>query len=77
MKKFVLTSLAAAAVVLAGTNAHAEGRVIQLPGWVIVGHVQRPMVVVEANKVEPKLTLTELRQPFVERVETATQTSPF
>jgi hypothetical protein len=42
-----------------------------------VGRVQKPIASVDVSKIQPKLTLAELRQPFLDRSEVATQRDPF
>jgi hypothetical protein len=76
------TIIAAAVLVLAPTQAHAQetkpgGRVITISEVTIVGRVQKPIASVDVNKIQPKLTLAELRQPFLDRIEAATQKDPF
>jgi hypothetical protein len=43
----------------------------------IHGHDLRPMVVSDVSKATVKLPVTELRQPFVDRIEAATKREPF
>jgi hypothetical protein len=42
-----------------------------------VGRVQKPIAAVDVSKIQPKLTLAELRQPFLERIERALYRAPF
>ncbi len=85
MKKYLhaFVIVAAALAVLAPTEkAHAQetkpgGRVITISEVTIVGRVQKPIASVDVNKIQPKLTLAELRQPFLDRIEAATQKDPF
>jgi hypothetical protein len=78
-----LVIAAAALAILAPTKkAHAQetkpgGRVITISEVTIVGRVQKPIASVDVNKIQPKLTLAELRQPFLDRIEAATQKDPF
>ncbi len=62
-------------------KAHAQekpgGRVITISEVTIVGRVQKPIASVDVNKIQPKLTLAELRQPFLDRIEAATTKDPF
>ena len=62
---------------LDGGEARAEGRVITISEVTIVGRVQKPIASVDVNKIQPKLTLAELRQPFLDRIEAATVKDPF
>jgi hypothetical protein len=54
----------------------AQG-VLQIGEITIVGRVQKPVAVVDVAKIQPKLTLAELRQPFLERIEAAVRKDPF
>lgn len=76
--------LAAVAVVGLGLalahDASAQkggGRVITISEVTIVGRVQKPIASVDVNKIPPKLTLSELKQAFVDRIEAATKQDPF
>jgi hypothetical protein len=78
-----LSSLLAAplllAVVLVGDDASAQqkGGVITINEVTIVGRVQKPVASVDVSKIQPKLTLAELRQPFLDRIEEAARKDPF
>lgn len=76
-KKLLVSGAAFAAIAFAGADARAEGRVITLTEVTIVGRVQKPIASVDVNKIQPKLTLAELRQPFLDRIEAATLKDPF
>ena len=43
----------------------------------IVGRVQKPIAAVDVSRIQPKLTLAELRQPFLDRIEKAVYNDPF
>lgn len=43
----------------------------------IVGRVQKPVAAVDVSKIQPKLTLAELRQSFLDRIEEAARKDPF
>ena len=83
MKKYLAIIVAVAVAILAPTKkAHAQetkpgGRVITISEVTIVGRVQKPIASVDVNKIQPKLTLAELRQPFLERIEKAISRDPF
>ncbi len=79
MKKLVLSLLAIGAVVLGANDALAQQKngVITIGEVTIVGRVQKPIASVDVSKIQPKLTLAELRQPFLDRIEEATQHDPF
>lgn len=80
MRRALVTGLMAAGLVLASTHASAQekgGRVITISEVTIVGRVQRPIASVDVSKIPAKLTLAELRQPFLERIEAAAMKEPF
>jgi hypothetical protein len=76
---------AAAALVALGAFALSSGEasaadqkgVITINEVTIVGRVQKPVASVDVSKIQPKLTLAELRQPFIDRIEEATHSDPF
>ena len=47
------------------------------PVVAITGRIQKPIAAVDVARIRPKLTLSELRQPFVKRIEKAIYTEPF
>ncbi len=51
--------------------------VITLAEVTITGRVQKPIAAVDVNRIQPKLTLAELRQPFLDRIEQAVYKDPF
>jgi len=51
--------------------------VLQIGEITIVGRVQKPIAAVDVAKIQPKLTLAELRQPFLDRIEEAVKKDPF
>ncbi len=73
--------LLALALVLVASPALAQGKpkggVITLTEVEIVGRIQKPIASVDVNRIDPKLTLKELHQPFLDRVEQAIYTDPF
>jgi hypothetical protein len=82
-----LALVAAAAVDFAATAALADDSpqratkqgagVLQIGEITIVGRVQKPIAAVDVAKIQPKLTLAELRQPFLDRIEEAVRKDPF
>ena len=74
-----LLALTSVTVLAAGEGtARADGKgVITLREIEIVGRVQKPIAAVDVGKIPPKLTLAELRQPFLDRIEEAVQHDPF
>ncbi|HTV21770.1 MAG TPA: hypothetical protein VMG12_23935 [Polyangiaceae bacterium] len=81
----------AAAVVLAGLALLAlaaparaqqsapqnKGRVVTISEVTIVGRIQKPIAAVDVSRIQPKLALAELRQPFLQRIEEAIYRAPF
>ncbi len=70
----VLLALLAAA---APAHAQKKSNVITIGEVTIVGRVQKPIASVDVSKIQPKLTLAELRQPFLDRIEEAVRRDPF
>ncbi len=62
---------------LSSANAHAQGKVITISEVTIVGRVQKPIAAVDVSRIQPKMTLGELRQPFLDRIEEAIYHAPF
>ena len=57
--------------------AQKKGRVVTISEVTIVGRVQKPIAAVDVSRIQPKLTLAELRQPFLDRIEKAVYKDPF
>jgi hypothetical protein len=81
-----LASLVGGLMLLAPSDARAQGLmtppqkgggVITINEVTIVGRVQKPVASVDVSKIQPKLTLAELRQPFLDRIEEAARKDPF
>ena len=51
--------------------------VITLAEVTITGRVQKPIAAVDVGRINPHLTLTELRQPFLDRIEKVIYSDPF
>ncbi len=68
--------LAAAPSVLAQASA-SKGRVVTISEVTIVGRIQKPIAAVDVSRIQPKLTLAELRHPFLQKIEEAIFRSPF
>lgn len=78
--KTALSFLAVLALALVSDDASAQqqkGGVITINEVTIVGRVQKPVASVDVSKIQPKLTLAELRQPFLDRIEEAAKKDPF
>ena len=61
----------------AGAHGKQEGQILKVGEITIVGRVQKPIAAVDVAKIQPKLTLAELRQPFLDRIEEAVRKDPF
>jgi hypothetical protein len=72
---FAVGFLFAATPVLAQEKP-AKG-VITLAEVTIVGRIQKPIASVDVNRIQPKLTLQELRQPFLDKIEQVLYQDPF
>lgn len=72
-------AFALAAMSLAPSSAFAQkkGKVTELGEIVITGRVQKPVAAVDITRLAPKLSLSELRQPFLDRIEQAIYADPF
>lgn len=56
--------------------ARAQGRVVTISEVTIVGRVQKPIAAVDVSRIQPRLTLAELRQSFTDRIERALYRAP-
>jgi hypothetical protein len=79
-----LAALTALALLTFGAASSAqekkEGKqrgVITLAEVTITGRIQKPIAAVDVSRIQPKLTLAELRQPFLDRIEQAVFKDPF
>lgn len=82
-----LAVMAGLAVLTAAPSASADDQtqrstksqqgVLQIGEITIVGRVQKPIAAVDVAKIQPKLTLAELRQPFLDRIEEVVRKDPF
>ena len=76
--RFLVAPLLLAAVFLSDdASAQQKGGVITINEVTIVGRVQKPVASVDVSKIQPKLTLAELKQPFLDRIEQAATKDPF
>ena len=74
------SGLLVAAVLVCSSTAFAQkkgSRVVTISEVTIVGRVQKPIAAVDVSRIQPKLTLAELRQPFLDRIEKAIYSDPF
>jgi hypothetical protein len=75
--RFGLLVLAAGLLLSPPAAAQKKSRVITISEVTIVGRVQKPIAAVDVSRIQPKLTLAELRRPFVDRIEKAISKDPF
>jgi hypothetical protein len=81
----MMVGLVALALVSVGAVASAQDKgkdnkqrgVITLAEVTITGRIQKPIAAVDVSRIAPKLTLAELRQPFLDRIEAAIYKDPF
>ena len=84
MKK-TLVAIAFASLALLSLSGSTEAQerarggrgVITLTEVTITGRIQKPIAAVDVSRIQPKLTLAELRQPFLDRIEAAIYKDPF
>ena len=70
-------SLALVLLAPALATAQKKSRVVTISEVTIVGRVQKPIAAVDVSRIQPKLTLAELKQPFLDRIERAIYDNPF
>jgi hypothetical protein len=72
-----LATLSVSAAAFAQNAASSKSRVVTISEVTIVGRIQKPIAAVDVSRIQPKLTLAELRQPFLQKIEEAIYRSPF
>jgi hypothetical protein len=72
-----LLGILAVTFVAGSALAQKKSRVVTISEVTIVGRVQKPIAAVDVSRIQPKLTLAELRQPFLDRIERAISRDPF
>ena len=78
VKKMIsVSAMSAFSLIAAPASAQQPGKVITIGEVTIVGRVQKPIASVDVSKIQPKLTLAELKQPFLDRIEQAATKDPF
>lgn len=77
MKPIALATTLMMVAAAAPAFAQQKGRVVTISEVTIVGRVQKPIAAVDVSRIQPKLTLAELRQPFLDRIERAIYRAPF
>jgi hypothetical protein len=66
------------ALMLASSPARAQDdEMVTVREITIVGRIQKPIAAVDVSRIQPKMTLAELRQPFLDRIEKAIFRAPF
>jgi len=73
----LLVTVALASLSGVASADSAKGRVVTISEVTIVGRVQKPIAAVDVSRIQPKLTLAELKQPFVDRIEKSISRDPF
>jgi hypothetical protein len=74
----IVSAIALLVVAVPGVaSAQKKPRVVTISEVTIVGRVQKPIAAVDVSRIQPKLTLAELRQPFLDRIEKAVYHDPF
>ncbi len=79
LSAWLIIGASLAVVTLGSAPAAAQGgsRVVTISEVTIVGRVQKPIAAVDVSRIQPRLTLAELRQPFLDRIEEALYRDPF
>jgi len=78
MNRALIFSLVGGLLLTSGyASAQGKSRVVTISEVTIVGRVQKPIAAVDVSRIQPKLTLAELRQPFLDRIEKALYRDPF
>ena len=72
-----IATLVSVATIGFAPGARAEDRVVTITEVTIVGRVQKPIATVDVSRIRPKLSLGELKEPFLYRIEKALVDSPF
>jgi hypothetical protein len=79
--RWLSAALGFVAVAITTTGAVAQERkprgVITLDVVHITGRIQKPIAAIDVGRLQPKLTLGELRQPFIDRIGQAMYKEPF
>ncbi|HMY15221.1 MAG TPA: hypothetical protein PKA58_02780 [Polyangium sp.] len=81
MRRAMMIAAGLLALSIADKPAHAQeekGRgAITLTEVTITGRIEKPIAAVDVARIQPRLTLAELRQPFLDRIEQAIYKAPF
>jgi len=73
----VFGSMALTLLVSSVALAQKKPRVVTISEVTIVGRVQKPIAAVDVSRIQPKLTLGEMREPFIGRIGKAIEHPPF
>lgn len=74
---FLVAAFALPLLAPGSAAAQKKSRVITISEVTIVGRVQKPIAAVDVSRIQPKLTLAELKQPFIDRIEKSISRDPF
>jgi hypothetical protein len=80
MNRFLSCGLlvfASVCVFCPASRAQGKQRVVTISEVTIVGRVQKPIAAVDVSRIQPRLTLGNKKQPFVDKIEKAIQAPPF
>lgn len=77
MKRWIHSLFLSGLVLGVPVGARAQGRVVTISEVTIVGRVQKPIAAVDVSRIQPRLTLAELRQSFTDSIEKAVYRAPF
>lgn len=79
--RWLVLGLGVFAATAVSASASAQERkprgVITLDVVHITGRIQKPIAAIDVGRLQPKLTLGELRQPFIDRIGQALDKDPF
>lgn len=73
----VVASVGAASAPASAFAQKKKVNVVELAEMTITGRVQKPVAAVDISRIAPKLSLSELRQPFLEKIEKVIYSDPF
>ena len=72
-----LSVVAVSLLVSSAAFAQKKSKVVEINEITITGRVHKPVAAVDISKIAPKVALSELRQPFLEKIEQVLLTDPF
>jgi len=74
---YVFVALILTTYAFASHAQKKKSNVVELSEITITGRVQKPVAAVDISRIAPKLSLAELKQPFLERIEQVILRDPF